>query len=254
MDLQFNTYQDDPIFNGYVAFPDLSSQSDPQPNRTDVASPTFAMNGNGFHSELPGGQNFTGGGSLIYSSFSAYAAELNSSGWKLTTDADTGSANTYTFDVNAAAITAFGAVPALIDPGFQGFSFAEGSSPTFTWTGPTGFDSLDVNLYNLSDPNANQGMSLSANALSYSPAVPLSAGDYQFYVTYTKDVSGAITATTPVDQNSNQLSNWAGILSTSEKVSDRVTFTVVPEPGSALLFLGGAVVFAAARSRRAARL
>ena len=79
-DLTFITFQYSPVA-GYLARPDLRSFPNGQPTATSVASPGFVANGNGFHSELPAGQNFSTSPSPFFPAFNPYKAELNSNGW-----------------------------------------------------------------------------------------------------------------------------------------------------------------------------
>lgn len=233
--LQYNTYQNQTFFNGYVAFPDLVSEPNGQTNQTTLESPGFVSNGSGFHSTLNPGETFAGGGSLIYSSFAEYKSELNTNGWRLTTNSDTISPTQYTLNVNASAVNDFATRPAVISAGINGATYQNGATPTFTWTGPTsGFTTLDVSLTDLDDSNQNQHVSLDPAATSYSFPNPLTNGTYQLQVSYGTDGTGKVTASTPVDGMSNPLSNWDGVTGVNIQLNDTVQFAV-PEPTTGLL-------------------
>ena len=247
-DLTFITFEYSLGSTGYRATPTLRSFPNGQPTATTVASPSFGSPGTGFQSELPAGQTFSTSGSSIYPAFNPYKAELNSSGWTLTTGTDTATPTLYTFDVNASALGEFGAIPARIGAGFQGATFMNGASPNFTFTGPASFDSVVLNLFNFTESGQDQDSGfLSAGITSHTFGNPLGNGDYFLVISYFKDFSGSVTTTTPTGAGNNLLPNWGGVVGARTVVQDYVTFNVVPEPSVSLLLAGALGMFASKR-------
>ena len=242
--LEYSTDQENPLSNGYVLFPGLGT-SVPRTTVTSVESP----GGPAFSSELNPGEGFSGGSSTVFSTFGPYKAEIGGAPWTLTADADTAAPATYTFNVDASALTNWVTTPFLIGPGQQGSIFAQGSSPTFTWTGLTGYDNTRVQLFDGTltvDESANPGPGVT----SYTAVGSLIPGSYTFLVSYEKDwLNSPLSVTTPTNAG-GPYADWGGLQLTQTIVTDRISFTVVPEPGGPVLLLGGLAGIGLIRRRR----
>lgn len=239
--LEYSTDQNDPQFNGYVLFPGLISLV-PRPTVTTVASPGSPT----FSSQLDAGESFSGSSSFVFSDFAAYKAEIDTSPWILTVDANTPIPVDYTFDVNVSALTNWVTSPVVIAPGLQGAVYPLGSSPVFTWTGGTGFTMSRVQLFDAAG-TYNVGDSPGPGGNSYITVANLLAGTYTFLVSYENDVlaNPPLSVTVPTN-GGGDFPDYDGVQLLQTSVTDRITFTVVPEPGSAGLFLtalaGGALI------------
>lgn len=98
MFLDYNTYQNEPIFNGYVLFSNLVATA-PRATLTRLSSP-----GGDFSSALNPGETFAGASSGVTPDFATYKTLVNSTAWTLKVDADTATPTTYLFDVLASAL------------------------------------------------------------------------------------------------------------------------------------------------------
>lgn len=205
----------------------------PRTTVTSVESP----GGSPFSSEFSPGEGFSGGSSTVFSTFAPYKAAIGGPPWTLTADADTATPAAYTFNVDPSALTNWVTTPFLIGPGQQGAVFAHGSSPTFTWTGLTGYNNTRVQLFDETltvDESANPG----AGVTSYTAVGSLIPGRYTFLVSYEKDwLNSPLSVTTPTNAG-GPYADWGGLQPTRTIVTARISFTVVPEPGSPVLLLG----------------
>lgn len=233
--------------NGYYLFPYLTTEPPPLTTQTFLASP---HNDGSF---LEPGQ--TRGNSFAQSpaaNFASFKTSVDSPDWTFTTDSNTASPTNYLFDVLASTLADWTAVHATVAAGTQGASYPSGSSPTFAWTGPSGFDYTNIILFG---PNSFSGeyMQLGPNATSYATMASLLPGQYTFIIRYARDLTdSSVTATTPASEENGALyPNWRGITNTTVAVQDRITFTVAPEPGTATLLAFAAVGLFSSRKKRA---
>ena len=143
----------------------------------------------------------------------------------------------------------FASTPVTIAAGTQGASFAEGSQPTFMWSGPSGFDSISFSLLR-SDLTTVEAVELDPTSTSHTIGVQLAPGEYSLDILYSVDLTASqpIGLTTPT-HGGQPFADWGGVVHFEEAVGDFVTFTVVPEPGSLTLFGGGILLLTLARKR-----
>jgi hypothetical protein len=235
-----------PSETGYFAYPELQSLPDPRPTETEVYSPSVFPDGGGssFHGHLDAGEtvNFSTG-SDKFGTFSDFQSALNTTGWTLRTDANTPNPTDYLFNVNASNLSTFAVVPVVFVAGTQGATFSTGSRPTFKWSGPTGFDTIDFALFSTDADPPIEHVRLGPAVTSYTIQTPLPPGSYQLSLVYSRDVTSAAPINPSVPINGTvPFADWGGTAQIQEEVDDVATFSVVPEPASLVLIATGALV------------
>lgn len=143
----------------------------------------------------------------------------------------------YGFTTDASGLSDFGNVPASITYGINGSK--QNKNPVLTWYGPpVGYDQINVSVYNPSTGESQSDV-LSSNDTSWMPPGSLDPGTWDFTVVYYGSGDGDISTSAPTNDLGESLPGWEGVQDITLVDEDVVSFTVVPELNSLLLFLVG---------------
>jgi len=126
---------------------------------------------------------------------------LTNGDWKLRLNRDTPLERLYTFSLATGTIATNSFGQAVITAPANGGINVTSNTP-FLWTGPTNFDGVDVNLWNLA------GDTLAATATTWSNAAPLPPGTNFFSVAYFRDVTTNYAVSCPTNTMFGALTNW----------------------------------------------
>jgi hypothetical protein len=127
--------------------------------------------------------------------------------WKLYLNRGHASEELYYFKVNVAGVTPELSTPVVITHPQDGSSGVE-NNPTFTWTGPTGWEGILANAYQGSFGNGYSA-TLPATATSWTPG-SLPPGPNELLLIYFWDNYPGITMTTPTNSVGTPLAGWTG--------------------------------------------
>jgi hypothetical protein len=209
----------------YLSFPMLSTNSNsanPPETGYFVWSHSSTIN-SGTTAELDpdGTASFNGG---FFPDYASLIMELTNS-WTLMVTNLT-STNTYTFYVSYFASNALPVV-AVTFP--TDGSTTVPSQPTFTWQGPANYDSLFVQVADGSGFFQSESPPVAQTSWP-SPAVLYPGTNYTFLVSYTRDATASIVASTPLDISSQPFPGWASTCTLNTASSSGFTVTNAPPP------------------------
>lgn len=207
----------------YSVFPVITSVF-PTPDTSDeVNSPNNSFRG-----------TFNGpfiSSSGLYNSIDSLIQECNAGNWSLVINKGAVNEQTFTFTVSVTGLDT-NTLPAVTIYGPANGGVNVATNPSFYWSGPANFGSLNVTASTPSQGNI--GAFLSVTATNWPTAPTLSYGTNQFFVNYSNNFPTA-TFSVPVDQNTAQpISNW--VASAAVYPAAYSTF-VVGAPGPAAVRL-----------------
>lgn len=204
------------LYGAYYCFPWLSTNStSPSPTNTAyfVWSPSSTIN-SGIHFQLNPDNTIDGSGSSVYSDYTSFIHEITNGNWTLLVTNAAGT-NQYSFTVTVpATITSNLFAPVVITSPASG-QVNVAKTPTFTWTGPVGWqgtlnvedDSVDNNGNNTYFTSA----SLTPDQTSWPSPASLPNGTNNFSVNYVSNTTASVTVSTPVDNLSNPFPGFSFI-------------------------------------------
>ncbi len=147
-------------------------------------------------------------GATFLNDFNSLMSSITNGPWTLFyTNAVTTDVTIYYFTVSAPTVTSniFPAVTILF-PTNNDFDVTT-QNPTFIWSGPTNYTSMNVNVNN--SGNFNQGANLPATQTSWQSPVPIPYGTNNFSLNYSLIYTNSLfVASTPNDSSSHAISEW----------------------------------------------
>lgn len=177
------------------------------------------------------------GGAWFYTDYGAMMAGLTNGNWSVYVT-NGGNVATYHFSVDASGLSpeTFGSrgVRVLYPNLDEGNGMNVPRQPECVWEGPENWSgSLSASLDRI-DSNGDSiyvdSIGLSPEETSWTPSVPLTPGSTNtLYVTYSSNITGLITTTTPVDAGANPLSGWSD--ATTVYVTHQANFVVQSAAG-----------------------
>lgn len=205
----------------YYCFPRLDSVSVPAITRHSVESPNGWFNG-----------SLTGGGSISQLSLGDVLNECTNGLWKLYINKGDLSEQVFTFQVQISGLDTNLLQPVMINSPVNGSSNIS-INPTFTWTGPAGFDGIFVQTYRPEPPNNYVSTNMPGTATNWPSPPMLQAGTNRFYLSYHTNDVPFITTSMPVDGSATPINGWS---STGHVNSDATAqFAVTSRPASVQL-------------------
>lgn len=147
-------------------------------------------------------------GATFLPDFNSLMSSITNGPWTLFyTNAVTTNVTVYHFTVSAPTVTSniFPAV-SIIFPTNNDFDLTT-QNPTFVWSGPTNYNSMNVAVNN--SANFNQGANLPATQTSWQSPVPIPYGTNNFSINYSIIYTNSLfIASIPRDGSSNAISEW----------------------------------------------
>jgi hypothetical protein len=198
LDLEIIRSQSPGGFTSYFAFPRFTATNPVPTTCYRIESPTAKF-------KWSFGTNTTGSASSFVT-LQGVLDECTNGMWTVTTDKDLPSENTYTF-----TMTISGLDTSLLGP-VNILSPADGATgvannPSYTWTGPSGFDSVVVRAYE-PDFNPFYSATLPSNATSWVTGPMLADGTNTFEVRYEIASFSGVMTTVPMDGGAQPLPGW----------------------------------------------
>jgi hypothetical protein len=188
-------------------------------------------------------------GEFDFDSLASVKNELDGE-WRITVSGTTPSVSTFTLDAASFMESTFYPTPTILNPTHLE---TVSSTPTFTWTDPTGPSTPFALLVEGGD-DQDLGLEFGADSLgggldvtdtSWSPP-PLQAASYELDVIYLELASSFVG---PLSVESGTV-NWDSDLPFLVVGSDTIVGFTVPEPGSALLQVAALVLVGTLAARR----
>jgi hypothetical protein len=145
--------------------------------------------------------------STSYANFDAFLNQLTNGNWTiLFTNAVT--TNLYTFNVSVTGFDSNSLPNVTVTYPMNG-AVNIPNNPTFTWDGPTSWGgNVFVEDYDPSFTFSVYAYPLASDA-SWTFTTPLTNGDNEFYISYSKDASAMIVASQPLDGSSQPIAGWS---------------------------------------------
>ncbi len=217
----------------YLAFPALTDFNAGSPDSA-ISRQVIISSPDGAHSGYLNHEQGWGSSSSHIASAEALSDGLTGT-WTLLDYAGTAEEREYRFEVDLGSVLSGGIPFTRVNSPVHG-SLVSYENPTFTWSGPTDFESQYVTLYERNLDGSYAGLVASeflgdAATEEWTPGVTLEeGGQYTFRVTKRRNVDFDGSIGTPLDAEGNAWEfGWSDAYATIQSGA-QIDFTAVPEP------------------------
>ena len=162
-----------------------------------------------FHYDSTNGFGLQNAGYNYIYDFADIMGKLTNGNWTIYfTNLNTTNVTIYNFKVTAPGFTT-NSIPNVFVTSPTNDATITNRNSTFTWQGPTNYDSLNVSLHTPNNSNPFQSATLPASQTSWSAPVTLPYGTNIFTPQYIKNSDSIFVVTIPRNASSNAISAWS---------------------------------------------